>query len=37
MDADYEYLTLCAQNRREYDVLAAQLIKPGGDPNPPRE
>jgi hypothetical protein len=30
-----EYLTLCAQNRREQDVLAAQLTAAGYDPNPP--
>jgi hypothetical protein len=30
-----EYLTLCAQNRREQDVVAAQLIKDGKNPNPP--
>jgi hypothetical protein len=32
-----EYLTLCAQNRREQDVLAAQLIKAGISPTPPAE
>jgi hypothetical protein len=32
-----EYLTLCAQNRREQDVVAAQLIKDGKNPNPPAE
>lgn len=32
-----EYLTLCAQNRREQDVLAAQLIAVGKNPNPPSE
>ena len=30
-----EYLTLCAQNRREQDVLREQLIKAGINPNPP--
>ena len=30
-----EYLTLCAQNRREQDALAAQLSAAGYDPNPP--
>jgi hypothetical protein len=30
-----EYLTLCAQNRRESDLFAAQLIAAGYDPNPP--
>lgn len=30
-----EYLTLCAQNRREQDLLAAQLIAAGRNPNPP--
>ena len=30
-----EYLALCAQNRRESDVFAAQLIAAGYDPNPP--
>jgi hypothetical protein len=30
-----EYLTLCAQNRREQDVLAAQLFAAGYNPNPP--
>jgi hypothetical protein len=30
-----EYLTLCAQNRREQDVFAAQLTAAGYDPNPP--
>jgi hypothetical protein len=29
-----EYLTLCAQNRREQDVLLAQLIALGENPNP---
>jgi hypothetical protein len=29
-----EYLTLCAQNRREQDLLAAQLIAAGYEPNP---
>lgn len=29
-----EYLTLCAQNRRESDLFAAQLIAAGYDPNP---
>jgi hypothetical protein len=32
-----EYLTLCAQNRREQDVLVAQLIAVGKNPNPPSE
>jgi hypothetical protein len=32
-----EYLTLCAQNRREQDVLLAQLIAAGKNPNPPSE
>ncbi|MDB6046732.1 MAG: hypothetical protein JWM63_5283 [Gammaproteobacteria bacterium] len=32
-----EYLTLCAQNRREQDVFLAQLIAAGKNPNPPRE
>jgi hypothetical protein len=32
-----EYLTLCAQNRREQDVLLAQLIDAGINPNPPAE
>ncbi|HEY6621560.1 MAG TPA: hypothetical protein VIY68_18600 [Steroidobacteraceae bacterium] len=30
-----EYLAFCAQNRRESDVFAAQLIAAGYDPNPP--
>jgi hypothetical protein len=30
-----EYLTLCARNRREQDVLLAQLIKAGINPTPP--
>lgn len=30
-----EYLTLCAQNRRESDLFAAQLTAAGYDPNPP--
>jgi hypothetical protein len=30
-----EYLTLCAENRREQDVFAAQLTTAGYDPNPP--
>jgi hypothetical protein len=30
-----EYRTLCAQNRREQDVLRAQLIAVGENPNPP--
>jgi hypothetical protein len=30
-----EYLTLCAQNRREQDIFAAQLTTAGYDPNPP--
>jgi hypothetical protein len=29
-----EYLTLCAQNRREQDVLLAQLVAIGENPNP---
>ncbi|MEA3141436.1 MAG: hypothetical protein QOK23_3605 [Gammaproteobacteria bacterium] len=32
-----EYLTLCAQNRRESDLFAAQLIAAGYDPNPPAQ
>jgi hypothetical protein len=32
-----EYLTLCAQNRREQDVFLALLIKDGKSPNPPPE
>jgi hypothetical protein len=32
-----EFLTLCAQNRREQDVLLAQLIAAGKNPNPPLE
>jgi hypothetical protein len=32
-----EYLTLCAQNRREQDVFVALLIKDGKNPNPPAE
>jgi hypothetical protein len=32
-----EYLTLCAQNRREQNVFLAQLIKAGENPNPPAE
>jgi hypothetical protein len=32
-----EFLTLCAQNRREQDVLLAQLIAAGKKPNPPPE
>ena len=32
-----EYLTLCAQNRREQDVLAAQMTAAGYEPNPPPE
>jgi hypothetical protein len=32
-----EYLTLCAQNRREQDVFAAQLTSAGYDPNPPAQ
>jgi hypothetical protein len=31
------FLTLCAQNRREQDVLLAQLIAAGKNPNPPAE
>jgi hypothetical protein len=30
-----EYLTLCAQNRREQDVYKAELIASGKNPNPP--
>jgi hypothetical protein len=30
-----EHLTLCAQNRREQDLLAAQLNAAGYDPDPP--
>jgi len=30
-----EYLTLCAQNRREQDVDKALLVASGKDPNPP--
>jgi hypothetical protein len=32
-----EYLTLCAQNRREQDVFLAQLIAVGKNPSPPPE
>jgi hypothetical protein len=32
-----EYLTLCAQNRRERDLFAAQLTAAGYDPNPPAQ
>jgi hypothetical protein len=32
-----EYLTLCAENRHEQDVLRAQLIKAGINPTPPVE
>ncbi len=32
-----EYLTLCAQNRREQDVLLARLIAAGKNTNPPPE
>lgn len=32
-----EFLTLCAKNRREQDVLLAQLIAAGKNPNPPSE
>jgi hypothetical protein len=32
-----EYLTLCAQNRREQDVFIAQMIAAGVNPNPPPE
>jgi len=32
-----EYLTLCAENRREQDVLKAQLTAAGKNPNPPLE
>jgi hypothetical protein len=32
-----EYLALCAQNRREQDVLLAQLIKAGINPTTPAE
>jgi hypothetical protein len=35
MDHTQEYLTLCADNRREQDVFLAQLIAAGKDPNPP--
>jgi hypothetical protein len=31
------FLTLCSQNRREQDVLSAQLIAAGKNPNPPSE
>jgi hypothetical protein len=31
-----EYLTLCAQNRREQDVYKAELITSGKSPDPPR-
>ena len=31
------FLTLCTQNRREQDVLSAQLIAAGKNPNPPPE
>jgi hypothetical protein len=31
-----EYLTLCAQNRREQDVYKAELIASGKSPDPPR-
>lgn len=30
-----DYLTLCAQSRREQDIFAAQLTAAGYDPNPP--
>jgi hypothetical protein len=30
-----EYLALCAQNRREADLFAAQLTAAGYDPDPP--
>jgi hypothetical protein len=30
-----EYLTLCAQHRREQDVFVAQMIAAGVNPNPP--
>jgi hypothetical protein len=30
-----EYLTLCAQNRREQDVYKAELVASGKNPNPP--
>jgi hypothetical protein len=30
-----EYLTLCAQNRREQDVYKAELIASGKNPDPP--
>ena len=32
-----EYLTLCAQYRREQDVFVAQMIAAGENPNPPPE
>lgn len=32
-----EYLDLCAKNRRESDLFAAQLIAAGYDPNPPAQ
>lgn len=32
-----EYLTLCAQNRRESELFAAQLTAAGYDPNPPAQ
>jgi hypothetical protein len=32
-----EYLTLCAQNRREADLFAAQLTAAGFDPDPPAQ
>jgi hypothetical protein len=31
------YLSLCAKNRREQDVLSAQMIEAGENPNPPRD
>jgi hypothetical protein len=32
-----KFLALCAENRREQDVLRAQLIEAGENPNPPPE
>jgi len=32
-----EYLTICAQNRREQEVFAAQLTAAGYEPNPPAQ
>jgi hypothetical protein len=31
------FLTLCTQNRREQDVLLAQLVATGANPNPPAQ